>query len=177
MDSGRIPKHFLKFFSAHQRGDRKEKGSVFLLFLVSYLVMLFISMLSNMVYYARMEDKMLENVKRTSFAMLNQLKIDIDNRLEVVNDISNKIVFDKKVEMMLKGSYSLYSYRDIMDDMKAQPKYDFIYDYYIYDMGNDEIIGSTICLESEPFYRMIYSYQGMDYHAWKNTLSGYHFKT
>ena len=177
MNSGRIPKSFVKFFRAHQRKGRKEKSSVFLLFLVSYLVMMIISMLSNIVYYTRMENKMLENVKRTSFAMLSQLKIDIDNRLEVVNDISNKIVFDKKVEMMLKGSYSPYSYQDIMDDMKAQPKYDFIYDYYIYDIGNDEIIGSTIRLETEPFYRMIYNYQDMDYRAWKNILSGYRFKT
>ena len=160
-----------------QREGRKGKSSVFLLFLISYIIMLAISMLSNIVYYARMENKMLENVRRTSFAMLKQMKIDIDNRLEVVNYISNKLVFNKKVEMMLKGSYSLYSYKDIMDDMMAQPKYDFIYDYYLFDKGNNEIITSTIRLGSEQFYRTMYSYPGLDYDAWNEILSQYHFKT
>lgn len=164
--------------ACHSRKNKTRKRSVFLIFLISYILMLSISMLSNIIYYNRMESKMLENVKRTSLAMLKQLKIDIDNKLEVVNRISNNIVFDKKVEMMLKGDYSPFSHKDIMDDMMAQPKYDYIYDYYIYNKKDSEIITATIRLEAEQFYNTMYSYQGMDFDTWYNDyLSQYHFNT
>ena len=111
----------------------KIKRSVFIIFLISYLITFSVSILFNVIYYSRMESKMLDNAKRTSLAMLNQLKIDVDNKLEIVNQISNNLVFDKKIEMMLKGSYSQFSYKDVMEDMMVYPKYDFIYDYYIYN--------------------------------------------
>lgn len=121
---------------------------------------------------------MLESIKRSSFAMLEQLQIDIDNKVKRVGELSNSIVFDKKIEMFLKGDYSLFSHKDIMEDMMTYPKYEFIYDYYIYSTKYDEIITATIKSSSKPFYHMMCSYEGMNYDVWYDTiLSKYHFNT
>lgn len=158
------------------RENERIKRSVFLLFMVSYISILLISMAINILYYQNVEKKMLENVKRSSFAMLGQLQVDIDNKIREVNQFSNNIVFDKKVEMFLKGDHSPFSHRDIMEDLMVYPKYEYIYDYYLYCSQSDEIITATIKSGSEPFYSMMYNYSDMDYDVWKdNILSKYHF--
>lgn len=135
----------LRFKRFRNKPDTKSKRtSVFTFFLISYILVLTIPMVTNVMFYNRAEDQMLENVKNTSLAMLEQLMIDMDSKLEIVKNITDNIVFDSKVRMLLEGGHGLYSYRGIMKDLMSKPKYDFIFDYYIYNKRSNEIITSTV---------------------------------
>ncbi len=156
----------------------KMKRSVFLIFSISYIIILLLSMTSNVIYYQRMEKNTLENIKRSSFAMLEQLQIDMDNKLRQVYELSNNIVFDKKLAILIKGNDYIFSYKDIMEDMMNYPKNEFIYDYYIYFYNTDQVVTATVKFPSQRFYDIMYSYEGVEYSSWQDeVLSKYHFHT
>lgn len=119
---------------------------------------------------------MLDSTKRTSMAMLEQLKIDMDNKIEQVNKLSNNIVFNQKLDMIARENQYVFSYNDLMKDMMGYTKSDFIYDYYIYLANTDEIATTTIRINPKDFYNSIYKYEGIEYEQWYKNLHEYHFR-
>lgn len=156
---------------------KRLNRSVFLIFLVSYISVLVLSMMINIFYHNRIEKKMFEQTKRSNLAMLEQLKIDLDNKITQVNELSNNIVFNTKVNLLLKGNDTVYSYYDLKKELMAFPKSEFIYDYYIYFASTDEILTATLKSKSKEFYDMIYNFEDMSYETWhQDFLNQYHFQ-
>lgn len=163
--------------SGRRRNSRFDK-SVFVLFLISYIAVLVLAMMSNILYHKTVEKKMLENAKRSNLAMLDQLKIDIDNKIRQINELSNNIVFNTKVNMLLKGNDVLYSYYDLKQEFMAFPKSKIIYDYYVYFANTDEILTATLKSKSKDFYQAMYNYESMSFSEWHQMiLNQYHFNT
>lgn len=119
---------------------------------------------------------MLDSAKRTSMTMLEQLKIDMDNKIEYVNKLSNSLVFNQKMDMLVRDNQTVYTYEDLMKDMMGFTKSDFIYDYYVYFANSDEVVTSTIKIDPKHFYDNVYNYEDVQYEKWYSMLHEYHFR-
>ena len=156
--------------------NKIHRRKIFLVFLTSYILILVLAMLSYVLYYKRFEEKMLENEKRISFSMLEQLKIDVDNKIQQADEFLNNMIFNKKLDILLTDSQSVYTYKDLMGDLMAYTKSDYIYDYYIYFSKTDEIVTATLKSDAKFFYDNFYSYEGMNFKEWHNSLLHSHNK-
>jgi AraC-like DNA-binding protein len=120
----------------------------------------------------------LENgANRSNQAMLEQLKLSLDSKLKEVEKLAQQIIFDPKLEYLLKlnedqNSPDRYKFVEFMRDTMSRPGNitNFILDYYVYFRNSDLVLKSGLLTDSHKFYDMYYSYQGMSYEQWREEM-------
>ncbi|MFD0677256.1 MULTISPECIES: helix-turn-helix domain-containing protein [unclassified Paenibacillus] len=158
---------------------RLNSRSVFISMLISNIVILLLPLLIGFVLYTKVEQIMIANASRSNLAMLEQLRLTMDNHFKEVHQLAQQVVFNPKIDLMLNNESSEDRYNEIefIRYLKTYQKIDsgFIKDYYVYFQGSDTILSPSIRTDSRTFYERYYKYENMGYEQWmKELLGSYH---
>jgi len=156
---------------------KKKVNSVYIIFVLSYISILILTLSSAFVYYAKINKQITMQTELSTVTMLGQLKADIEDDLSYIKDLSNDIVFNNTLEMVAKG-VPTYSYTELMKDLSSKQKpRDFLLDYFVYISSTDEIVTPTIKMKAEKFFNLMYEFIDLDYDTFERAyLHGYHFQ-
>jgi len=153
--------------------------SVWMTMLISNLVLLLIPVSMGAFLYTKVEASLENGANRSNKAMLEQLKLSLDGKLNEVEKLAQQIIFDPKLEYLLKlsgnpDSPDRYKFIEFMQNTMSRPGNitNFILDYYVYFDKSDLVLKSGLMTDSRKFYDMYYSYQGMSYEQWREEMLG-----
>ncbi|MED5019478.1 helix-turn-helix domain-containing protein [Paenibacillus chibensis] len=151
--------------------------SVWMTMLISNLVLLLIPVSMGAFLYTKVEASLENGANRSNKAMLEQLKLSLDGKLNEVEKLVQQIIFDPKLEYLLKlsgdpESADRYKFIEFMRNTMSRPGNitNFILDYYVYFDKSDLILKTGLMTDSRKFYDMYYSYQGMPYEQWRDDM-------
>jgi two-component system response regulator YesN len=150
--------------------------------IASNLFILLIPLAMGLFLYAKVEQSLERSTTRTNVAMLEQLKLSLDNKLSEVDTLMRQVVFDPKLDYMLRipansSNADKYEFIQFMRDKMS--KYhsmtsNFILDYYVYFASSDSIVKSDLVTDSRTFYSLYYSFKNMSYDGWRQLLNQEH---
>ncbi|NOU97706.1 helix-turn-helix domain-containing protein [Paenibacillus sp. LMG 31456] len=158
---------------------RLNNRSVFISMLISNIVILLLPLVIGFVLYTKVEQIMIANANRSNLAMLEQLRLTMDNQFKEVHQLAQQIIFNPKIDLLLNKDSSEDRYNEIefIRYLKTYQKIDsgFIKDYYVYFQGSDTILSPSMRTDSKTFYDRYYKYEDMSYEQWsKELLGSYH---
>ncbi|TYP73118.1 helix-turn-helix domain-containing protein [Paenibacillus methanolicus] len=146
--------------------------------IVSNLFILLIPMAMGLFLYAKVEQSLEKSTNRSNAAMLEQLRLLLDNKLSEVDILTRQVVFDPKLDYMLKipahaGSADHYQFVEFMRDKMARYRSmtsSFIFDYFVYFSRSDTVVKADLLTDSRTFYATNYTFTGQSYEQWKRGL-------
>ncbi|MCM3110857.1 helix-turn-helix domain-containing protein [Lederbergia lenta] len=153
-----------------------NRKSVFITLLLSFIIVLLFPITVETFLYKRMESIIKENADRSNMAMLKQTSDVVDNELQQITHLSEQISFNPKLHFILSqinvtDEENVMKYYNFMKDIKNYNiSNTFIYDYYVYLPSKEVIITPTAKTDLKTFYDYFYSYQEMNYDAWKKEM-------
>ncbi|OCT15738.1 AraC family transcriptional regulator [Paenibacillus pectinilyticus] len=150
--------------------------------IASNLFILLIPLAMGLFLYAKVEQSLEKSTTRSNVAMLEQLKLSLDNKISEVDTLMRQVVFDPKLDYMLRiptGAKDADKYEFIQFMRDKMSKYhsmtsNFILDYYVYFASSDTIVKSDLVTDSRTFYSIYYAYQNMPYENWRQLLAKEH---
>ncbi|WP_282940549.1 helix-turn-helix domain-containing protein [Paenibacillus sp. RC67] len=151
--------------------------------IVSNLFILLIPMAMGLFLYAKVERSLDNSTNRSNAAMLEQLRLLLDNKLSEVDILSRQVVFDPKLDYMLKipdhaSSADEYQFIEFMRDKMTRYRSmtsSFIFDYFVYFSRSDKIVKADLLTDSHTFYSTNYTFKGQSYEQWRiGLLTGLH---
>ncbi|GGG11303.1 helix-turn-helix transcriptional regulator [Paenibacillus aceti] len=154
----------------------KKKNSVYIIFVLSYISILVLTLSSAFVYYAEINQRITKQTELSTVTLLNQLKTGIEDDLLYISELSHEIVFNNKLELAAKGATNSYS--ELMKDMasKRKPR-ELLFDYFVYINRVDEIITPNIQMDAQRFFHLMYEFKDLEYDDFaKEYLHGNHFQ-
>lgn len=158
-------------------GFRNRKNALKTL-IVSNLLILIIPMTMGLFLYAKVEKSLERSTNRSNAAMLEQLRLLLDNKLSEVDILSRQVVFDPKLDYMLKISdrengTDRYPFVEFMRDKMTRYRSmtsSFIFDYFVYFSRSDTIVKADLLTDSRTFYSTNYTFKGQSYEQWREEL-------
>ncbi len=150
--------------------------------IVSNLILLLIPVTMGLFLYTKVQDVLEGNAKRSNSAMLEQLRLSVDNKLKEMDILAKQIAFNPKLATLLSssGTTDEESYRQVEFVRDYLNRYQsfasgFMKDFYIHLQAGDLILKPGMRTDARTFYEKYYSYETMDYETWHtNVLEGYH---
>lgn len=150
--------------------------------IASNLFILLIPLAMGLFLYAKVEQSLERSTTRSNAAMLEQVKLSLDNKLSEVDTLMRQVVFDPKLDYMLRipaNSTDADKYEFIQFMRDKMSKYhsmtsNFILDYYVYFASSDSIVKSDLVTDSRTFYSLYYSFKNMSYKSWLQLLDQEH---
>ncbi|WP_091222951.1 helix-turn-helix domain-containing protein [Paenibacillus sp. BC26] len=157
-----------------QIGGRK---SALTTMIISNLLILLIPLAMGLFLYAKVEKSMKSNATRSNTAMLEQLRLSLDQKLSEVDNLMRQIALDPKLDYMLKippdadGS-DKYTFVELHDKMRRYRTLvsHFIFDYYVHFTKSDMIVKDDLITDSRTFYSTYYTYNHLPYERWREEL-------
>ncbi|MDD9271756.1 helix-turn-helix domain-containing protein [Paenibacillus sp. GCM10023248] len=150
--------------------------------IASNLFILLVPLAMGVFLYSKVEQSLEKSTTRTNVAMLEQLKLSLDNKISEVDTLMRQVVFDPKLDYMLKipvdaKDVDKYEFIQFMRDKMS--KYhsmtsDFILDYYVFFANSDTIVKSDLVTDSRTFYSIYYPYKNLTYDSWRQLLAKEH---
>lgn len=146
--------------------------------IVSNLFILLIPMAMGLFLYAKVEGSLEKSTNRSNAAMLEQLRLLLDNKLSEVDSLTRQVVFDPKLDYMLKipdhaSSADEYQFVEFMRDKMTRYRSmtsSFIFDYFVYFSRSDKIVKADLLTDSNTFYSTNYTLKGLSYEQWRQGL-------
>ncbi|MFD0693436.1 helix-turn-helix domain-containing protein [Paenibacillus sp. GCM10027628] len=160
-------------------GSRKSALSTII---ASNLFILLVPLAMGLFLYAKVEQSLERSTTRSNVAMLEQLKLSLDNKLSEVDNLMRQVVFDPKLDYMLKipvnakdaDKYEFIQFmRDKMSKYRSMTS-NFILDYYVYFASSDTIVKSDLVTDSRTFYSIYYAFKNMSYDGWRQLVDKEH---
>lgn len=149
--------------------DKRKVSSVYLIFLLSYLVLLVITLSSAFIYYGEINRHTTRAAETSKVNLLSHLKLKNDDNLDVLGQFANNLAFSSKILSVAKGN-TLYSTTDIKLELASKIKpAEHVIDYFIYIEKTEEIITPTLSMNARDFFQVMYSFEDMDYEEIKST--------
>lgn len=163
------------------RNKKRNNRSVFIGMLISNILLLLLPLVIGFVLYAKVEQIMIHNASRSNLAMLEQLRLTMDNHFKEVDQLAQQIIFNPKLDLLVNnessGDNTYNEIEFIRNYLKPYQKIDsgFIKDFFVYFKGSDSILSPSIRTDSKTFYDHYYKYEDMNYEQWiKGLLQSYH---
>ncbi|WP_409341703.1 helix-turn-helix domain-containing protein [Paenibacillus sp. MBLB4367] len=158
-----------------QIGSRK---SVLMTMILSNLFILLIPLAMGLFLYTKVEQSLERSANRSNTAMLEQLKLSLDNKLAEVDILMRQVTLDTKLDYMLKipadaHSADKFQFVEFMQNKMSRYRSmisSFIFDYYVYFSASDTIVSSNMLTDSRTFYNNSYMFKDMSYDDWKQKL-------
>jgi len=146
--------------------------------IITNLFILLIPLSMGLFLYAKVENSMENSVNRSNTAMLEQLKLSLDNKLSEVDNLMRQVTLNPKLDYLLKipadaDSVDKYRFVEFMRDNMSRYRSlvsSFIFDYYVYFASSDTIVKADFLTDSRTFYDNTYRFQDMSYDQWKKQL-------
>ncbi|MGG1550320.1 helix-turn-helix domain-containing protein [Paenibacillus ferrarius] len=160
-------------------GNRRSALSTMI---ATNLFILLIPLAMGVFLYTAVEKSLESSSNRSNAAMLEQLKLSLDNKFAEIDTLMKQVVFDPKLDYMLKipadsDAASQYMFVEFMRDKMAKYRSmtsSFIFDYYVYFATSDTIVKSDLLTDSRSFYSTHYTYKDLSYGQWKSMLQNEH---
>ncbi|MEC0227556.1 helix-turn-helix domain-containing protein [Paenibacillus alba] len=160
----------------------RSRKSALSTIIASNLFILLIPLAMGLFLYAKVEQSLERSTTKSNAAMLEQLKLSLDNKLSEVDTLMRQVVFDPKLDYMLRipansNDFDKYEFIQFMRDKMS--KYhsmtsNFILDYYVYFASSDTIVKSDVVTDSRTFYSIYYAYKHMSYEGWRQLMDKEH---
>ncbi|MFC5452718.1 AraC family transcriptional regulator [Paenibacillus aestuarii] len=150
--------------------------------IVSSLFVLLIPLAMGVFLYAKVEQSLEQSTIRSNAALLEQLKLSLDNKLTEVDNLMRQVAFDPKMDYMLKipvrsSDTDKYQFVEFMRDKLGKYRNltsNFIFDYYVYFAASDTIVRPDLLTDSQKFYSIYYAFKDMPYEQWRKLLEQEH---
>ena len=148
----------------------KPKRYYFRILVISYAVILIVSLFINYVNYYFAKDTMEEEVMRSNSAILKQARTYVDNELAQVELLSMDIGLNTRINEYMNVYKSIspanhYKIYNIMRDLAVyKNKYPFIKSFFVYFRNSDTVITPTASWKSELFRK----HMNIDDDEWEN---------
>ncbi len=164
-----------------KRFNKKEtRLTVFVKLLASYFIVLLIPVIIGIVLFNRIESSMVENAHKSNTAMLEQVRIALDNRFKEVEQLSLQISLNQRLNhlMTTQQEVSNYEYIEFIKELKKyQTVSTHIDDYYLYFSQSDVLLSPTMKTNSSLFFNHIKQYQHSTYdEIMTSKMSGFHLR-
>ncbi|WP_308638295.1 helix-turn-helix domain-containing protein [Paenibacillus silvisoli] len=144
---------------------------------VTNLLILLIPLAMGLFLYAKVEKSLRTNANRSNTAMLEQLRLSVDQKLTEVDKLMRQVALDPKLDYMLKirdgaDGADRYNFVDLHDKMRRYGSLvsSFIFDYYVYFAESDTIVKEDFVSDSRSFYDTHYFLKNMPYNQWRQEL-------
>jgi len=150
--------------------------------IASSLLVLLIPLAMGVFLYAKVEQSLEQSTIRSNAALLEQLKLSLDNKLTEVDNLMRQVAFDPKMDYMLKipvhsSESDKYQFVEFMRDKLGKYRNltsNFIFDYYVYFAASDTIVRPDLLTDSQKFYSIYYAFKNMPYEQWRKLLEQEH---
>ncbi|MEG2434954.1 MAG: helix-turn-helix domain-containing protein [Ruthenibacterium sp.] len=156
----------------------RETKSVYVLFVLSYVSILLLALTSSIVYGIRINAQVSRQTQLSKQALLDSLQNKVEDNIAYIEDLSDNLVFNDKIDHFVRGS-AAYTSATVMKELagKQKPRA-LLFDYFLYRADTDEIITSTIRMKAPLFFDIMYSFVDFDYDAFHaKYLEDYHFRS
>lgn len=157
--------------------DRLKKIKIFRRFLISYLLILIIPLLTSFIGYQVSINKVKEYATEDSKNLLNQTRDNIDNKNDEIenfvyqmslNPEINQLIY-RKSDKELNIAYDLYKVQNSISPYWYTNK--LFRNFYIYFNQMDTIVSpESSYVRIEDFYR-IHTYEGLTFNEWKKNIN------
>ncbi|MFK7694952.1 helix-turn-helix domain-containing protein [Paenibacillus sp. HJGM_3] len=158
---------------------KRGRSRVLKTMIVSNLLILMLPMAMGLFLYAQVENVMESNAERSNSAMLEQLRLSLDNKLKEVDILAKQIVFQPKLSYLLSGDRSdeEESYRQVEFVREYLSRFKsfvsgFVKDFYVHLQAGDVILKPDMRTDARMFYNSYYKYAQMDYETWRRSVLG-----
>lgn len=154
-----------------------NKKSIFISWLLSYMVILMIPFMINIFVYTQSISIINQEVNKANLKSLDQFKQVIDYRINEVRRLSTEISFNEKVNGLLgyKETFDTHHIRTFVDIIKDIGTYkvanSFIDDLYIFYKNNNFVLGINGKCTADEFYEFYCKDYGVSYDDWIKMLS------
>ncbi|PYI51522.1 helix-turn-helix domain-containing protein [Paenibacillus flagellatus] len=160
---------------------KRGRSRVLNAMIVSNMLILLLPMAMGLFLYVWVEKVMEHNAERSNSAMLEQLRLSVDNKLKEVDILAKQVAFNPKLNFLLntEGDDRTESYRQVEFVRDYLNRYQsfvsgFVKDFYVHVQTGDVILKPGLRTDARTFYDKYYKYRDMDYEAWRQSvLSGY----
>lgn len=139
------------------------KKSVYAIFVLSYVSILLLALSSSALYAFRINQQVSKQTQLSKQALLSSLQSKVEDSVSYIQELSNALVFNSKIEHFMRGSVG-YTAPEIMRELSAKQKpRSLLFDYFLYQAETDEIITSTIRMKANLFFDIMYSFKNISY--------------
>ncbi|GAA3407497.1 helix-turn-helix domain-containing protein [Paenibacillus hodogayensis] len=140
------------------RTKRVNRKSVFFKFLISYMVVLLVSVSIGSVLYYRVQTEMVDTAGRAYLGMLDQVKQVVDTRMKEMNGAALQMILSPKLQYLLNLTDNTtieerYMYFDFMKDMqRIKTSIGWMNDFYIYLQDAKTVMTPDAKTDVETFF-------------------------
>jgi two-component system response regulator YesN len=160
-----------------------NKKSAFISLLLSYLLIFLIPVSIGVVLYGQIESIMRANASRSNLAMIEQLRQTMDSRLKEVDQLSQQIAYNPRLQVLLSSANMnspsvQFKFVEFRNDMSRYRSFsNLVSDFFVHIKSGDYIITSNMLTNADIFYEYFYTYEGLDVEQWRQQfLDLYQFK-
>lgn len=169
-------------FELKRLGLFRQKYSSLTRFLLSYIVILLIPLLTGMISYNEAVRLVEKDAREANLSLLEQTKDILDKRFDEIDSIVTQIANSTKIKRMmnvngpLEGANAFIMYDALRDLSYYIVRNNFIADFFIYFKNSDIIISSRSSYTRLPiYYEPVLKYGNMTYEEWhREILDSYH---
>ncbi|CAG7614438.1 helix-turn-helix domain-containing protein [Paenibacillus allorhizosphaerae] len=153
------------------------RGSAFITLLLSYLAVFLLPLALGSILYTKTSNIMVENANRANLAMLEQLRQVMDIKLKDVEQISQQIAFNSRLQWLMSNadtaeSSDAYKFVEFVSEhmSRYQNASDYIRDYYVYLGANDTVLLPSSKTTADTLFHRLYRPIGSDFNTWRSGL-------
>jgi AraC-like DNA-binding protein len=154
----------------------KNRRSVVLTWLVSYMAVLFFPVFMSLIGYHEASKTLKSEIHRANESLLKQMRETIDNQFENIEILNKEITWNPKIQqLMYSNKYAnndyTYDVYEISQDLKLyQSSYGFVDGVYVYWAKGDLVILPGTQRSSRFAYDTLHKSQNISYEQWKTLL-------
>ncbi len=155
----------------------RQKKKLFYNWLLSYMLILSVPVITSGIVYLESAGIVKGEINRANESMLDQVKYQVDGRLNDIEQIGNQIAFNKGVQaaLLVKGTFERnhqMNIYNILRDLEVKKSANgFIDDVYIFFKNTETVLDNQAQMDVKTFYRYFYDNKYMDYESWLEFLN------
>lgn len=168
-----------RFIIKRMRSIWKSKGSVLLVWCISYIIVLLIPLIFGVVIYSITSGVIEREVYRSNSYMLELIRERADGIANEILRMNAEISFDADVEALRKKEFTENDRLILATNVKTKlnqysQENKSIDELYIYLKKSDTVVSTVSCGDSDTFFDVAVKNGTLDYRAWLSLMNEYH---
>ena len=160
----------------NSKKNKSNPNSIYRFVLVSYISILMLALSICVVYGFKNQSQTMQENNISHQVLLSSLRSDIETNLLYIQERCNSLAFNSTVQLYV-GHPELYDRADVMRELSTDGAMaDYLLDTFLYIHSSDEIITSSISMDADRFFDIMYEFEELSPEDVKNKyLLSYHF--
>ena len=149
--------------------------NLFIIIFTSYIIVLIIPIIMTGVIYFKSENVLQEQLVSSNFAVLNQTRKSVDDRLHEIDSLSNQILGNQRVNKLMYKNESvtpsnMLLFEDLLKDFSSYKNImPFVDDFFVYFYSMDYMVTSVNSAEPKFYYESFFE-RGSSYPEWEQQV-------